>query len=973
MIEGLENVTKADSCRSTKIDCNNAVEEYIKQEDWRIKANANTGYSSAGLVNNLAGKVIANYWLDKVYNKKEGDAHRSGDYHIHDLDILGAYCCGHDLQRLLKEGFNGVAGRVGSHAPKHVREALYQMANFIGILQSEWAGAQAFSSFDTFLSPYVFFDTVYGGLSEDDLKKAVRNFVYNLNVPSRWGQSPFSNVTLDLRCPNDLKKQLPMRGDEPMFVSISKEAEKNDNWKKMMDELRERMGSEADGLDDDTMLFNVNYSLFEPEIKKIAKAYYEVLNEGDAYGVPFTFPIPTINITEDFNWDDPDYEVIWENTAKYGSSYFQNFIGSQYMRDEDGNLTIRDENAYSPNDVRSMCCRLQLDKKQLRKRGGGLFGADAQTGSIGVVTINMARLGYLYKGKSIKLLIKRLYHLMDLAKSTLEKKRAVIKELNSRGLFPYTFRYVRSFDTFFSTIGINGMNECIRNFSDDKNDITDEMGQAMAMMIMEKIRERLLQYQEETGNLYNFEATPGEGCLRADTKVLTIDGPKPIGDLVDQKVPLLSFNRETKKLEYKSGNIFFDSVTSKVYRITFDNGYTLECTSEHPFAVRHWNGRDGEEMYWSPASSLKVGDRIKSVYTRFSQRGYKKYGKDFFEHREKWKFFNGEIPDGCVIHHKDFDKSNNDIDNLEMLTDKEHRIIHSDHLPKGPGFGENNHFFGKKHTEESRRKISEARSSLTDEEKLLIMEAYKHGLYANQIARMMNMTSQPLDYLSKCGFEARELSKYPAFNKRAILYLFSKGYNDREIVNILRGYNKLNEVRDVLLEFSDENHKVVSIEVLNKKMPVYNASVEDNQNFFVGDDEHGYVLTHNTTYRFAKEDLKRFPDIIQAGVPEAPYYTNSSQLPATFGEDVFDALDHQDELQKLYTGGTVLHIYSQEDLTGEQVKSLIRKVLSNYRLPYVSFTASFSTCPKHGRIPGLHQFCPLCDAEILAKHGNEEA
>lgn len=639
MIEGLENVTKADSCRSTKIDCNNAVEEYIKQEDWRIKANANTGYSSAGLVNNLAGKVIANYWLDKVYNKKESDAHRSGDYHIHDLDILGAYCCGHDLQRLLKEGFNGVAGRVGSHAPKHVREALYQMANFIGILQSEWAGAQAFSSFDTFLSPYVFFDTVYGGLSEDDLKKAVRNFVYNLNVPSRWGQSPFSNVTLDLRCPNDLKKQLPMRGDEPMFVSISKEVEKNDNWKKMMDELRKRMGSEADGLDDDTMLFNVNYSLFEQEIKKIAKAYYEVLNEGDAYGVPFTFPIPTINITEDFNWDDPDYEVIWENTAKYGSSYFQNFIGSQYMRDEDGNLTIRDENAYSPNDVRSMCCRLQLDKKQLRKRGGGLFGADAQTGSIGVVTINMARLGYLYKGKSIKLLIKRLYHLMDLAKSTLEKKRVVIKELNSRGLFPYTFRYVRSFDTFFSTIGINGMNECIRNFSDNKNDITDEMGQAMAMMIMEKIRERLLQYQEETGNLYNFEATPGEG----------------------------------------------------------------------------------------------------------------------------------------------------------------------------------------------------------------------------------------------------------------------------------------------------------------------------------------------TTYRFAKEDLKRFPDIIQAGVPEAPYYTNSSQLPATFGEDVFDALDHQDELQKLYTGGTVLHIYSQEDLTGEQVKSLIRKVLSNYRLPYVSFTASFSTCPKHGRIPGLHQFCPLCDAEILAKHGNEEA
>lgn len=1145
MIEGLQDILKADSSRATKMDCTASVEEYINKSDWRINANANTGYSSAGLVNNLAGKAIANYWLDKVYSKKEGDAHRNGDYHIHDLDCLQPYCftedtkiktvdfgnitikellennvtnftvvsfdgekvvechahdlrctrkdaelveiefedgvivrctpdhkflaltpetdpetheaylkiewkpaayltmrtvrkaytcpiiksdvikleevegvitesdaknsfakvisvkhldykedvycmtvddthcfalengviahncCGHDLQTLLQEGFNGVVSRVSSKPPKHFREALGQMANFIGILQSEWAGAQAFSSFDTLLAPYVFYDMLVEGLDARDIKKALLSFVYNLNVPSRWGQcvnssykclradgkwvshdelqvgesiyvidvetgelkldtvthvnvfnapekmhhysneqgfnfdvtpnhrviyktgsnpfsikesseligkkspiyipisswntptpenfmgneynitdellelitfimcdgcivkqegrttriefykspnrygcdrfeelcailgveysvttdesskfegsycnkyrlmnsdvtktivdllggdkhkcpefmkylsprqayivldtwvlldghfdgchwkmqadnkeiqemlafltvisgksvslserligenknatiytnihkrgsracsvteidaktdkvwcpttntgtfvcmtdegyvfftgnSPFSNVTIDMTVPQTMRFLSPQRGNEPYFVRNWREfleaenltddpdeaLEKNEGWNRLIEEARARIGDYDS--DEETILYSLTYQHFAPEMMLINKAYYEILSEGDCTGQPFTFPIPTVNITEDFDWDNPEYDFLFENAARYGSSYFQNFIGSQYLRDENGNLTIRDENAYSPNDLRSMCCRLQLSKKALRKRGGGLFGSDAQTGSIGVVTINMARLGYLYKG-DIKGLYKRLTVLMDMARSTLDKKRAFVEEMYLRGLYPYTRRYVKTYDTYFSTIGVNGMNEMVRNFTNDEYDITDERGQKMCMEILDYMNKKMEAYQEDGKALWNLEATPAEG----------------------------------------------------------------------------------------------------------------------------------------------------------------------------------------------------------------------------------------------------------------------------------------------------------------------------------------------TTTRFAREDIKRYPDIIQAGFPDAPYYTNSSQLPVDFSSDVFSTLDLQDELQKKYTGGTVLHIYNDEDVTSEECKLLLKKVLTNYRLPYVSFTATFSSCPKHGRISGIHEYCPLCDKELM--------
>lgn len=596
---------------TTYVDSTQSVEEYINKEDWRVNANANTGYSNAGLVNNLAGKIIANYWLDKIYSLEEGRAHRDGDIHIHDLDCLTGYCAGWSLRALLNEGFNGVRGRVESNPPKHFREALGQMANFLGILQSEWAGAQAFSSFDTYLAPYVFMDN----LTFSEVKKAIRSFVYNLNVPARWGQSPFTNITIDWSVPDDLKEQIPTRNDRHLFENIDNEI--------LLKKAKDR------GVDS---LVSLTYKHFLEEMNLINRAYYEVMNEGDKNSQPFTFPIPTVNITEDFDWENPNCHILFENTARIGSSYFQNFIGSQYKFDENGNKIPNDE-AYKPNAVRSMCCRLQLDLRELLKRGGGLFGSAEMTGSIGVVTINMARLGYRFKGDKEALIV-ALTHLMDIAKSTLEKKRIVINELFEKGLYPYTKRYLPHFNHHFSTIGVNGMNEMVRNFTNDEFDITSELGESMCIEILDFMRNRMKYYQETTGNLYNLEATPAEG----------------------------------------------------------------------------------------------------------------------------------------------------------------------------------------------------------------------------------------------------------------------------------------------------------------------------------------------TTYRFAKEDKKRFSDIIQAGFDDNVYYTNSSQLPVNFTDDPFEALKRQDNLQCKYTGGTVLHLYMREKISSSLAcKELVKKVISNFRLPYITITPVFSVCPKHGYLNGEYEYCPKCDEELKEK------
>lgn len=443
------------------IDVSSTMQEYLDRTDWRVNANANQGYSLGGLILNTAGKVTANYWLSEVYPEAVGAAHRSGDLHIHDLDVFGGYCAGWSLRMLLTQGFNGVPGRVESNPPKHLSSAMGQIVNFLGTMQNEWAGAQAFSSFDTYMAAFVRKDDV----PYDDVKQAVQELIYNLNVPSRWGtQTPFTNLTFDWTCPADLKDEVPIIADEAM---------------------------------------DFTYGDLQIEMDMINQAYIEVMTEGDASGRVFTFPIPTYNITEDFPWESPNAARLFEMTAKYGLPYFQNFLSSEL----------------EPGMVRSMCCRLQLDLRELLKRGNGLFGSAEQTGSIGVVTINCARLGYLHKGDEPALLA-ALDTLLDLAKDSLELKREVVQHYIDEGLFPYTRRYLGTLDNHFSTIGVNGINEMIRNFTADPcdrdcdhadDDVTTEAGHAMAVRLLDHVRARMVEFQEATGHLYNLEATPAEG------------------------------------------------------------------------------------------------------------------------------------------------------------------------------------------------------------------------------------------------------------------------------------------------------------------------------------------------------------------------------------------------------------------------------------------------------------------------------
>lgn len=559
----------------THIDVESSINEYLKRVDWRVNANANQGYSLGGLILNVSGKVIANYWLDHVYPPAIGRAHRDADLHIHDLDMLSGYCAGWSLRTLLNEGLNGIPGKVESSPPKHMSSAVGQIVNFLGTLQNEWAGAQAFSSFDTYMAPFIRNDA----LSYDQVKQYIQELIYNLNVPSRWGtQTPFTNLTFDWVCPEDLRDQTPLIGGREMPFA---------------------------------------YGELQAEMDMINRAYIEIMMAGDAKGRVFTFPIPTYNITSDFDWHSPNAELLFEMTAKYGLPYFQNFINSELK----------------PNMIRSMCCRLQLDLRELLKRGNGLFGSAEQTGSLGVVTVNCARLGYLHAGDEAALL-RRLDELLELGKNSLEIKREVIQRLMDDGLFPYTRRYLGTLRNHFSTLGVNGINEMIRNFTHDGQDITTPWGHAFALRLLDHVRARMLEFQEETGHMYNLEATPAEG----------------------------------------------------------------------------------------------------------------------------------------------------------------------------------------------------------------------------------------------------------------------------------------------------------------------------------------------TTYRFAKEDRKRCPGILQAGTADMPYYTNSSQLPVGYTDDPFEALERQDDLQRKYTGGTVLHLYMTEPLSSAAAcRSLVKRALGRFKLPYITVTPTFSICPVHGYLGGSHRFCPKCDEEILAR------
>ncbi|HCT84328.1 MAG TPA: ribonucleoside triphosphate reductase [Candidatus Margulisbacteria bacterium] len=435
--------------KNIMLDIDRTMDGYLKQSDWRVNENSNVNYSLGGLILHNSGAITANYWLNNIYSKEVADAHKNGDFHLHDLSMFSGYCAGWSLRQLIQEGLGGVKGKINSKPANHLSTLIAQMVNFLGTMQNEWAGAQAFSSFDTYLAPFVKLDK----LSYKEVKQNIQSFVFSINTPSRWGsQAPFTNITLDWTTPEDLKGQKAIVG-----------------------------GVEVD----------FTYGDCQVEMDIVNKAFIEVMMEGDSDGRGFPYPIPTYNVTRSFNWDNENAKLLFEMTAKYGTPYFQNFINSDL----------------DPSDVRSMCCRLQLDKRELKSRGGGLFGADEFTGSIGVVTINLPRIGYLATNKED--FFARLGTLMDTAKTSLETKRKVITSLMDQGLFPYTKRYLKHLNNHFATIGLNGMNESCLNFM--SKSIAAPEGKAFAEEVLDFMRKRLADYQEETGNLYNLEATPAEG------------------------------------------------------------------------------------------------------------------------------------------------------------------------------------------------------------------------------------------------------------------------------------------------------------------------------------------------------------------------------------------------------------------------------------------------------------------------------
>ena len=442
---------KIRNMKSTILDYKEIVNSYVKVEDWRVKENSTVTYSVGGLILSNSGAVTANYWLSEIYDEEIADAHRNADIHIHDLSMLTGYCAGWSLKQLITEGLGGIEGKITSAPAKHLSVLCNQMVNFLGIMQNEWAGAQAFSSFDTYLAPFVKADN----LSYQEVKKCIESFIYGVNTPSRWGtQAPFSNITLDWTVPDDLAELPAIVGGKPMDFC---------------------------------------YKDCKKEMDMVNRAFIETMIEGDANGRGFQYQIPTYSITQDFDWSDTENNrLLFEMTSKYGTPYFSNYINSDM----------------EPSDVRSMCCRLRLDLRELRKKTGGFFGSGESTGSVGVVTVNLPRIAYLSKNE--KEFYKRLDHMMDISARSLKIKRDVVSKLLDEGLYPYTKRYLGSFDSHFSTIGLIGMNEVGLNAVWLRKDLTHAETQTFAKEVLNHMRERLVMYQEEYGDLYNLEATPAE-------------------------------------------------------------------------------------------------------------------------------------------------------------------------------------------------------------------------------------------------------------------------------------------------------------------------------------------------------------------------------------------------------------------------------------------------------------------------------
>lgn len=1095
--------------RTTIIDSTILVEEYIHKSDWRINANANTDYTNAGLVNNLAGKPIANYWLDKVYSKEEGDAHRNGDYHIHDLDCLTGYCAGWSLRVLLDEGFNGVRGRVESRAPRHFREALGQMANFLGILQSEWAGAQAFSSFDTYLAPYVFKDQ----LSFVEVKKALRQFIYNLNVPARWGQSPFTNVTIDWTVPKDLALQAPTCEQQHLFRGL--------NSRELLSELKNRR-KEIENLTDAT------YGDFYVEMQLINRAFYEILTEGDAVGNPFTFPIPTVNITEDFDWNGPNTDVLFENTAKVGSSYFQNFIGSQYIRDPKTGKLEENPEAYKPGHVRSMC-PMTPDTEVIVKSNKGITilpiasivkNMETKATEYEVWTKNgwcaakpiKTPATKVYKittsnGATVKLGANHLqpvfgnltYHADELKvdmflpfnKTAIISDKHIIsyeQKTSYNSLFIEDKNYHYCSITSIEEVEYTG--EFLYCFEVDNEDHLFTLANGLVTHNC-RLQLDLRELLKRGGGL--FGSAEMTGCYTADTEILTSTGWKYFYQLDGtEKVLTMNENGNPSWEEIEKRHEYY--INDNIYKFNRKGITELSVTANHRMisSSRQNNSHfiieradevfENKKEYQIPKSNpiesnidpvtVSIGDKeipakvwykflgiyLSDGYSRqeetfiaqqinskqrveiedtIASLGYKytssdkglwigskslakelkKFGKahDKFVPTELFnyssslinEFLDGiRLTDYCNDYFYTVSPAMRDgIQALLLLTgktsysrvskpagtktslNKEGRQIVSnydlfeicEHKTKNKSFMKENltieNYNGMVYCVtvpnntvcvRHNGAINWSGNSIGV---VTINMARLGYLYKNNIAQLYTALDKLLE-MAKSTLEKKRKFIQEMYNRG--LYPYTKRY----LTHFNNHFSTIgvNGINEMVRNFTNDKHNITTkegelfaiefLEHIRTKMIQFQEETGNLYNLEA-------TPAEGTTYRFAKEDKKRYPDIIQAGFGDNVYYTNSSQLPANYTHDAFKALDLQDNLQCKYTGGTVLHLYMNERLkSAETCKALVKSVISNYKLPYITITPVFSVCPKHGYLNGEHEFCPKCDAEIIQKHSS---
>lgn len=846
------------------------VNRYLQDKDWRVKENSNAPKSIGSLTKHLAGAVAKKYWLEEVYPKRIVDAYHKGYFHIHDLSVLSLYCCGYSLKDILKKGVRGVPNIPVSTPAHHLDSALSQICNMTSVFQNEIAGAVAFSSLDTLLAPFIHKDR----LSYSQVYQYIQNFIYAINSNSRAGAEPaFSNVTLDQTVPKDLR-------DQPAIIA----------------------GVPAD----------FTYGDCQEEMDLFNEVLLDVYLAGDAEGKPFSYPIPTYSITKDFDWDSKVTDKLFELAGKFGTPYFSNFINSDL----------------SPEDCRSMCCRLRLNLRELRHRNGGLFGSGDSTGSIGVVTLNLPRLAYETKhsGGSRKEFYDLLDEYMDLAKESLVIKRTFLnEEILPLNLLPAYSEYVGTTENHFSTIGVIGMNEMCVNLLGV--DIVDPKGREFSLEVSEHIRSRLQDYQEETpGVLWNYEATPAEAtCVVGSTLIQTTEGNIAIQDLVGREdVKVLCYDTDTDTLRIKKAHDIRETGSNKrCVRVTFDNGQSEVLTPNHQVYTQVYRvegkgptRKTWYERKWIPAEFLEPDMSVVSNY-QYSD-GCNGFGSDRIRnslngkllHRFIYEELVGEIPDGYVIHHKDFDKTNNSIDNLELMTFTEHKSLHAKtNNPRPEWFSEENPFYGRHHSEESIQRMCESK-----------------GVRRVTVSDILPYINLPYEEIA-------------------------------EKLGVSRDSVKRRMKESGLWECHVPNHKVVSVEYLDELYDVYNMEVEDCEDYFIGGSEG--ILVHNC-FRLALIDRTQYPDIYTQGTPEAPYYTNSCHAPVNTKWSVKELFDHQDDLQVEFTGGTVVHLYCGGPISGAQSKYLIKTIFQNYKLPYASISPVITLCPTHGNVGANSDVCPIC-------------